>query len=514
MKRQTQNSDAIISLLAAVSILMVSCNFSQQQKEDNQFRCECSKFGIDPLWADSNKVSCYQIPVHKNVAAPDSGKYSLAVVIAKTMHETIQPPLLYLHGGPGIATIENVKRYLQSPTWKLLREQRNLVFFDYRGTGYSEPELCDYIQDSLALFNSTNPSSQDESEKEITLYKNCRDSLLSAGISLSDFTSFQLAADAEAIRRGLQIRDWNIYGVSYGTTIALNLLRSFPSNIKSVILDSPYPPNAPWVDFVRPFDTCFSALENSLLSDSVYAKLFPFIRKDFVRAVTRLNGKPVQLSTEENGTTTKYDYDGDEFAWSIWSAMLSPKSIPYVPSAIQEIANGNDSILQQWSTIFSSPDAFGEFSEPQSNAILCYEARPQKFEDSEESLIEKYPDFISFNSGYNTQLCEVWRPDIAPKEIFKPVVSDVPVLILSGEFDPVCPPLFGKITSQTLTNSTLIIVPAASHAAIHADDCLRNIANDFISDPGKRPLMQCVSARKKINFVTSDLTTALMNYGK
>jgi pimeloyl-ACP methyl ester carboxylesterase len=507
MKRNT-----IIILLTTVSILAAGCAYFQQQNERIKFLCDCSKFGLDSIWADSNKVSCFLIPVHKNVAAPDSGKYSLAVVIAKAIHDTKQPPLLYLHGGPGIATIENLKRYLESPTWKLLREQRDLVFFDYRGTGFSDPQLCNYIQDSLATFISTNASSQDISAKENSLYKNCRETLLTKGVNLADFTSFQLAADAEAIRRALQITDWNIYGVSYGTTVALNLLRSFPSNIKSVILDSPFPPNAPWNDFVRPFDTCFRALENNLLKDSVNARIFPSIRKDYVKAVSRLNKKPAQLSNEQNGTRIEYKYDGDDFAWSIWSAMLSPKSIPYVPIAIQEIANGNDSILQQWSTAFSSPDAYGKFSEAQSHAILCFEARPQNFEDTKESLTMKYPDFISFNSGYNTQLCDVWRPEIANKEIFEPVVSDVPVLVLSGEFDPVCPPLFGTITAKTLTNSTLIIVPAASHAAIHADDCLRKIANDFILNPRRKPPTQCVYDRKKIDFVTSDLTTALRNY--
>lgn len=500
--------NVIIVLLATVPIL-TGCGYFQQQNEQTKFLCECSKFGIETIWADSNKVSCFRIPVAKNAAAPDSGEYSLAVVIAKATQDTEQSPLLYLHGGPGIATIANLKRYLKSPTWGLLREQRDLIFFDYRGTGFSEPELCDHIQDSLAAF--ANASSQDISIRENSLYKKCKETLLNREVSLSDFTSFQLAADAEAIKKALEIEEWNIYGVSYGTTVALNLLRNFPLNIKSVILDSPFPPNAPWVDFVRPFDTCFNALESTVSKDSVSAKIFPSLRKDYVKAVSRLNKKPAELSNEKNRT---HKYTGDAFAWSIWSAMLSPKSIPYVPLAIQEVANGNDSVLRQWSIAFSSPDAHGKFSESQSHAILCFEGRPQKLEDTEESLTRNYPDFASFNSGYNTQLCDVWRPEIANKEIFAPVVSDIPVLILSGEFDPVCPPLFGAITAKTLINSTLIIVPAASHAAIHADDCLRKIANDFFLNPNKKPVTQCVYTRKKVDFVTSDLTTALENYRK
>lgn len=505
-------STTITGLLSAVSILTVGCGYFQPENEPAELHCECSKFGIDSIWADSNKVACFTIPVAKNATSPGLGEYSLAVVIAKATQDTKQPPLLYLHGGPGIATIENLKRYLKSPTWRLLRGQRDLVFFDYRGTGFSEPELCNYLGDSLTASTSANITSHDISAKENSLYRDCRETLLNKGVSLSDFTSFQLAADAEAIRRTLQISNWNVYGVSYGTTVALNLLRSFPSKINSVILDSPFPPNAPWNDFVRPFDTCFSVLEHSLLRDSVSAIIFPSIRKDYIKAVSRLNKKPVQLSIERNAITTSYQYNGDDFAWSIWSAMLNPTTIPYVPLALKEVANGNDTILQQWSTAFSSPDAHGKFSEAQSHAILCFEARPRKLEDTEESLTRNYPDFASFNSGYNLQLCDVWRPEIAGKEIFEPVVSDVPVLILSGEFDPVCPPIFGTITAKTLANATLIIVPAASHAAIHVDDCLRKISNDFLLNPWKKPPTQCVYDRKKIEFVTRNLVSTLKDH--
>lgn len=189
--------------------------------------------------------------------------------------------------------------------------------------------------------------------------------------------------------------------------------------------------------------------------------------------------------------------------------MLKPKSIPYVPLAIQEIANGNDSLLQLWSNAFSSSDSYGKFSEQQSKAILCFEGKPQTKEDQEESLRLKYPDFISFNSGFATAICNVWRPEIPDKRIFEPVVSNVPVLILCGEYDPVCPPYFGAITAQTLSNSTLLIVPSASHAAIHADDCIRSIAKGFIMNPNTKLLTKCTLSRIKINFITSNLTEVL-----
>ncbi len=486
-------------------IFFTQHGFGQKEK----FQCPCSKIGLDNKWADSNKVSCFLIPVNRDHEQLKDGKYNLAVAIASSENHTKEPPLLYLHGGPGIATLGNLRSYLKSSTWKLIRQKHDLIFFDYRGTGFSEPDLCNDLPDSLSTFAKSNNSGDAINQKEISLYKDCRNRLLSNGIDLKTFSSFQLAADAEAIRKILKINKWNIYGVSYGTTVALNIIRHFSSHINSVILDSPFPPNAPWNDFVRPFNAAFTVLEKTLQKDPMTAKQFANLRHDFESAVKRLNQKPVPIYFNDKKDSIKRLYTGDNFAWSIWTALLKPKAIPFVPLAIQQVASGNDYILATWSTAFSSSDTYGKFSETQSRAILCFEGKPHKPEDSEESLLKKYPEFASFNSGFNIPICKVWRPDDPDNKNFEPVLSDVPVLIFSGEYDPVCPPLFGELTARTLRNSTFINVPAASHAAIHADDCLRNIANNFITDPFSKPSIQCVADRTEIKFITRNLLSTL-----
>jgi len=485
--------------------IAASC-FCQQEN----IKCPCSKIGIDNLWADSNKVSCYLIPVLKNTLNPSSGKIYIAAVLTPSLNKTNEKPLLYLHGGPGIATVENVPRYLKSKTWKLLREKRSIIFFDYRGTGFSEPALCPDMNDSLSNFSKINSSESAKQVYRISLYKKCRNQLLADGIEVSSFNSSQLADDAEAIRKAMRINSWSVYGVSYGTTVALNLLRNHSKPINSIILDSPFPPNAPWLDYVRPFDTCFKVLEKNISDNPITLSHFPSIRKDFKNAIARLNMKPVKL--QSNKDAKGYYYNGTDFAWSIWNAMLNPKSIPFVPLAIHEVGIGNDSILSKWVEAFNDPNSFGKTSDPQKYAIGCYETRPRKYEDSIRYLFSKYPDFYPFLVEFGGELCNAWQPVWASPEIFKPVVSNVPVLILAGEYDPVCPPLFGEITSKTLSKSTLIIVPSASHAAIHADDCLRKIADDFLLRPKLKPNFVCVSKRSKINFVYDNLAKALSEF--
>ncbi len=494
------------SFLSLCFLFISTCCFCQQ----DSFKCPCSKIGLDSLWADSNQISCYLIPVLKKTADPSKGKFYLATAITPSLKESNEPPLLYLHGGPGIATLENVPRYLKSKTWKLIREKRAIIFFDYRGTGFSEPALCPDINDSIYQFAKNNSSEAEQESYKISLYRKCRSELLLNGIDIATFNSVQLANDVESIRESLQIANWNIYSVSYGTTVGLNLMRNHGKQINSIILDSPFPPNAPWLDFVRPFDTCFKVLENYIAHDPVAFSHFPSFRTDFVNAVERLNKNPVKIKTGKD--TSEYDYYGYDFAWSIWTAMLNPKSIPFVPLAIHEVGNGNDSILSKWVEAFNDPNSFGKFSEPQSNAISCYESRPKTFGDSKASLLANYPDFSSYYIDFEGALCDVWQPGSAAPEMFQPVTSNIPALILSGEFDPVCPPYFGAITAKTLLNSTFIIVPAASHAAINADDCIRNVANNFFSHPAQTPDTKCVSELSKIKIKYSNLYLALSEF--
>ncbi|MEO7306436.1 MAG: alpha/beta fold hydrolase [Ferruginibacter sp.] len=478
--------------------------------QQGNFKCPCSKIGIDNLWADSNKVSCYLIPVLKTTSTPSNGKIYLATVLTASLNKTNEKPLLYLHGGPGIATLENVPRYLQSKIWKLVREKRPIIFFDYRGTGFSEPVLCPDMKDSLSQFQKINSTAAARKSYKIALYKKCRNQLLADGIEVSSFNTAQLAEDAEAIRKALQIDSWNVYGVSYGTTVALNLLRNHNKHINSIILDSPFPPNAPWLDFVRPFDTCFKVLEKKIAADPIAISHFPSIRTDFVKAVARLNKNPIKIKNNEN--KSDYDFNGDDFAWSVWKAMLNPKSIPFVPLAIHEVGSGNDSILSKWVEAFNKPNSFGKFSEPQSDAISCYESRPRTAEDTKASLLSKYPDFSPFYIDFEGEICDAWQPESGSPEIFQPVKSNVPALILSGEYDPVCPPIFGEITAKTLSKSTFIIVPSASHAAINIDDCVRNITDEFLSNPKIKLNSECVSNRSKINFAYDNLAKLLSEF--
>ncbi len=465
---------------------------------------DCEKIGLDKVWAETNDVSCYLIPVERNFTTPRGETYSLAVAVAPALNAAPKEPLLYLHGGPGIATLGNMPRYLQSKTFSQLRENHALIFFDYRGTGFSEPSLCPALSLAVGLISNAKQPRSEMISKTTSAYANCRDESLKHGVHLSDFSSLQSAADAETIRQNLGIKHWNIYSVSHGTTVALNMMRSFPNHIRSVILDSPFPPHAPWMDFIHPFDSALKDLQARLKRDPKLSRLFPSLLDDFAKVTNRL--RKIPGSTQ--GAESKYAFNDGDFAWTVWSAMLNPKTIPQVPLALKEMAAGNDEVLSKWVKQFNSPDSFGKFALAQSKAILLFESKPRFEKETEKYLLKNFPHFAGFiEPGLEAALIPAFRPDSPSREYFKPVRSDIPTLVFAGEFDPVCPPSFARATAKTLTNASIIVVPDASHAAIHADDCTRSIGKEFYLNPAKKPVVKCLAERKPMEFVTSETLT-------
>lgn len=476
--------------------LIISCS-----RSDDLNQCSCSQIGIDIVWADSSNVSCYKIPVNQTYGNDKSGKGYIAAIRAKKTGTSSAEPLLYLHGGPGIATLDNAERYLNSSHWQALREDHDIIMFDYRGTGFSEPTLCEDMLDSLENFGKTNPSNEAYNSKEIELYMKCRTSLLEKNIDIQSFSSFQMAADADEVRHALNIKEWNVYGISYGTMVSLLYVRHFPEHLKSVVLDSPFPPNATSFDFIRTMNSALVNIQNNLKKDSIAAQLFPDVIENFARAAKRLNEKPAILDG--------VDFNGDDFANAMVAAFYKTDVVPLIPLALNEFANGNDSLLVTWVKALSSSRAYGKENAIQGATITCYECKPRTPEESPDSLEKEYPHLASLSMSNYLKLCDTFRPERPDEKFFEAVKSDLPVLVLVGAYDPGTPPFYGEAAVQSLANSTLIVVPNASHAAMHSSDCSFNIVKSFFQAPSLKPDLSCLKQLGRIEFATKNLKEEL-----
>ncbi|SDB45020.1 Pimeloyl-ACP methyl ester carboxylesterase [Flavobacteriaceae bacterium MAR_2010_188] len=482
-------------------VLLILSSAGIQIIESPDFRCDCSEFEIENNWAESNNITCYRIPVSQTFNNISTGKISLAVIVAKKTGNTKTEPLLYLHGGPGLSTLSNAKKYLTSNAFIALREEQDLIMFDYRGTGYSEPSLCEDLLDSLKIYRKTNPSAEAFQKKRIELYLQCKNSLPQKRIDINSFSSFQLAADAEAVREALVIKQWNVYGVSYGTLVALHYIKNFPENLKSIILDSPFPPNVSSFDYVHPMNETLQHMQRKIKANPSTAAKFPDIIGDFSKTANRLNEDPIKIDDDY--------FNGDDFAQAMLIAFYKTKVVPLIPLAMHEFAKGNVDQLKPWIENLSSSEDYGKTNDIQGALIDCYECKARKPQYTPDSLQVSFPYLATLAEKDYKKLCEIFRPERPLENYYESVKSNLPVLVLSGEFDPGMPPSFGQATIESLTNSTFVVIPNASHAAMHYNECSLNIVESFLKNPLEILDLGCIENIDELEFATDNLEEEL-----
>ena len=186
-------------------------------------------------------VQCGNLVVPENRSDPDSRMIELHVMVFGTASRNPAPdPLLYLAGGPGSSIVET--SLYQLPLFLRFLAERDVIVFDQRGVGASQPTL-DCPEDTKAVFDSLNQRLTMEEEKalHVEAMRICRERLAEEGVDFTGYNTSENAADVRDLRKAMGIPEWNLYGVSYGTRLALATLRDYPQGIRSVILDSTFP---------------------------------------------------------------------------------------------------------------------------------------------------------------------------------------------------------------------------------------------------------------------------------
>ena len=189
------------------------------------------------------RMRCGTVRVPRDYALPDGPSFALSVVVIRSERKSdFTDPVVYINGGPG----EPITVYAAAQAKRPYAPGRSLVLIDQRGTGDSEPRICPTID--RELLDVTLSLVADDGVSAVNArraaFEACRREALSRGIDLSDFGTRVTANDFESVRRALSIARWNLYGESYGTDVAMTLAALHPETVRSMVLDSVYPPDS------------------------------------------------------------------------------------------------------------------------------------------------------------------------------------------------------------------------------------------------------------------------------
>ena len=180
-----------------------------------------------PLRCPRRDVECGYLIVPEDRARSGSPLIRLAVAILRsTSGNSLPDPILDLAGGPGVGAVAYAEQWLDSP----LRRRRDVILFDQRGAGLSDPLLDCPELDELALdLLEQALTPEQEAEQRLEQARVCRDRLRTNGVNLAAYTSQASAADIADLRKTLGYAEWNLYGISYGSRLALTVLRDYPT---------------------------------------------------------------------------------------------------------------------------------------------------------------------------------------------------------------------------------------------------------------------------------------------
>jgi pimeloyl-ACP methyl ester carboxylesterase len=471
-----------LCIILLVSILSCACAGPEPQYEP----AEC-QFPVPQEY----DIECGYLTVPENRAQKGSNSRTVRLHVAKVKSWSENPlpdPLVYLHGGPGSILLERTTDVVV--VFDYVLSERDLILFDQRGVGYSEPSLdCPEVTDLFYADLAEQFNAEEEKARTLAAYRACRDRLVAAGIDLTAYTSAASAADLNDLRLALGYEEWNLYGISYGTRLALTAMRDFPKGIRSVILDSVVPLQ---IDNFASFGACNQhALDVLFQNCAAYpycSRYYPDLEQVLNNLIAQLDAEPIMVRVYDRQQEQSYDIlvDGNAFTSLIVELLHITEAIPMLPKLIYDTHQGEyQDLAGALGETFSS-EIGG--SEGTSLSVVCNEEIPFT---SPQIMEAAYADIdpILQKLVYNDVLtildmCDFWPTRMPDAIENQPVTSDIPALVLSGEYDPVTPPSFGRTAVETLTNATHFEFPSVGHGVVYEPrGCANTLMIAFLDDP-------------------------------
>jgi pimeloyl-ACP methyl ester carboxylesterase len=422
----------------------------------------------------------------------------LAVAIFKNPSTAFDPhPVIRLDGGPGGPSLDDWAHYITSTDFKQFVFDHDLIMFDQRGTGYSQPSLnCpEILQLQYATINQHFGRQQGE-QIQVQAARACHDRLIRSGIDLNAYNTLENAADVRDIIQALGYKQVTLYGVSYGTRLALTVMRLYPSVIRAVVLDSVYPPQKNRTDLPMSAQRVFDVLFRGCAMSSSCNQRHPALGAVFYKLVNDLNARPITFQTADPSTGKRYtvSFAGDDLVLWLFSALYVTPYIPRLPATIFQI---RDHDYRQLSDIYGNVEFDDTFSDGMFYSTTCAEdwdfVPRLDLTTATRGVAPQIQPAWAAELQQEYDICQIWNVKRLPAVQKQAVTSDISTLILSGEYDPITPPENGRITAQTLKHSYYFLFPGMGHGEEYNASCADSIISAFEDDPAQKPDSNCLA---------------------
>ena len=435
----------VVTVLSILSAFLVSSPSASATLEP----CGDEQLGPD--------AKCGSFTVFEDRAAGTGRTIDLRIVVLPAQGAAeVKEPLFFLAGGPGQGGVDLAE--LALGPFAPVREHRDIVLVDQRGTGSSGPIDCPIDADEspqAAFGNLFDPEHTRECLREIKGHANP-----------TLYTTDLVVDDLDDVREALGYEKVLLWGGSGGTRTALVWMRRHPSRVVGALLDGVAP-----TDFRAP-STMASGCQNTL--DAVFAeckqqrdcaKAFPNLEADFQRLLALFDDGPVETHiVDREGSKIPVEMHRGDFTYAVRGYLYRARTLVKLPATIRQAAETGDlhpfaQAYWQRQVGIRTAIAMGVHF-----GIYCSEDLPF-IGEGEVANFTKDTFVGRYLYDQYGGVCKVWESTPVDRSFLEPVESMIPVLIISGYYDPSTPISMGEQVAAHLPNSRHVMVRNESHGA-------------------------------------------------
>ncbi len=436
-------------------------------------------------------IECGTVSVPENYDDPSAGTVDLAVsVLASTADDPAATPTIYLEGGPGGHALETIP-FVYADRYLPLLDHAAVIVFDQRGVGQSVPRLdcpeLDAVYDEVAVRPDLDPDGYRQNVLDgLTA---CHQRLSTAGVDLAQYNTANNADDVDQIRRALGVDQLDLFGISYGTRLGLEVMKRHPDIVRTAVLDSTLPPEVDatadtQASLVRSYERVLAACA----ADADCAGRFPFLDERFRALFESLEADPLPATATNflTGGTDDVLVDGDALLGMVLGALYDPIAFTDLPELVVDLEAGRVGVAETFLSLDATNEAF--FTPGLLFSFACHDEVPFSSPDAVDTAqpadpLWERPLETSENVGsFAFDVCEAWPAGQASASQNEPVTGSIPTLLLAGYFDPVTPPEWAEAAAAQLDNARVVAFPTLAHG-VTGDPCGMQIAAAFIVEP-------------------------------
>lgn len=431
----------------------------------------------------SIKARCGTFVRPLDPADPDAGTIDLNVAVVPAL--SLKPesdPLVPIAGGPGQGSVEFYAATAQA--FEPIRRNRDILLVDQRGTGDSARMDCDVDE------NIVRGRMSEEQTREATLA--CIESLPH---DPRFFTTSIAVTDLDALRAALGYSALNLYGVSYGSRVAQHFARRYPDTTRTVILDGVVPPQLALGPAIAPeAQRALDAVFDRCAEDAQCAERYPDVGERFLLLKDELESSSVSVTVPHpvHGDSETVEFGRDELAMTVRLLSYHPTTVALIPFLLDEATRNNlTPLVAQYLSITSS--LADSLSIGMHNAVACTEDAPYFEQEnvSRANLEQTYIGPVLLEAL--TTICSVWPRGILDDGFKEPLATSSPVLLLSGEADPITPPEYASRAAVDLSTAYLHTGALQGHGQA-ARGCMPEVMAEFVATPEENPIDdECLS---------------------